>query len=89
MTAKAKETPTAAQAADEKPPTTGTPPADPEEVVRDVREQAAAARERMSAKETARGECVVKDGTPHMGRAVNGVICSAHAMNYKSDGTRR
>jgi hypothetical protein len=35
------------------------------------------------------GECVVDDGTPHTGRAVNGVICSAHAMRYRSDGTRR
>lgn len=35
------------------------------------------------------GECVVDDGTPHMGRAVNGKVCSAHAMHYKADGTRR
>jgi hypothetical protein len=35
------------------------------------------------------GECVVDDGTPHTGRAVNGVICSAHAMRYRADGTRR
>jgi hypothetical protein len=35
------------------------------------------------------GECVVDDGTAHMGRAVNGVVCSAHAMRYKSDGTPR
>jgi len=36
------------------------------------------------------GECVVDDGTPHMGRATPGaVICSAHAMHYKADGTRR
>ncbi len=34
--------------------------------------------------------CVVDDGTPHMGRATPGaVICSAHAMRYKADGTRR
>jgi hypothetical protein len=37
-----------------------------------------------------RGECVVDDGTAHMGRATPGaVICSAHAMHYKADGTRR
>ena len=35
------------------------------------------------------GECVVDDGTPHTGRAVNGVVCSAHAMHYRADGTRR
>lgn len=35
-------------------------------------------------------ECVVDDGTAHMGRAVPGTkICSAHAMRYKSDGTPR
>lgn len=33
--------------------------------------------------------CVVDDGTPHMGRAVNGRVCSAHAMRYKADGTPR
>jgi hypothetical protein len=37
----------------------------------------------------ARDECVVDDGTPHTGRAVNGVVCSAHAMHYRADGTRR
>ena len=36
-----------------------------------------------------RGECVVDDGTLHVGRAVNGVVCSAHAMRYKPDGTLR
>jgi hypothetical protein len=35
-------------------------------------------------------ECVVDDGTPHTGRATPGaVICSAHAMRYKADGTPR
>lgn len=37
----------------------------------------------------ASGECVVNDGTAHVGRAVNGKVCSAHAMRYKADGTRR
>ena len=37
----------------------------------------------------ARGECVVDDGTPHTGRAVNGVICSAHAMRYDANGKLR
>lgn len=38
----------------------------------------------------ARGECVVDDGTPHMGRATPGAkICSAHAMHYLADGTPR
>ena len=36
-----------------------------------------------------RGECVVDDGTRHIGRAVNGVVCSAHAARYRADGTRR
>jgi len=35
--------------------------------------------------------CVVDDGTAHVGRAggVNGRVCSAHAVHYRSDGTRR
>jgi hypothetical protein len=38
----------------------------------------------------ARRECVVDDGTAHMGRATPGaVICSAHAMHYNADGTSR
>ncbi len=37
-----------------------------------------------------RGDCVVSDGTAHMGRATPGaVICSAHAMHYRADGTPR
>jgi hypothetical protein len=36
------------------------------------------------------GNCVVDDGTAHMGRATPGAkICSAHAMRYKADGTPR
>jgi hypothetical protein len=34
-------------------------------------------------------DCVVDDGTPHTGRAINGQVCSAHAMHYRSDGQRR
>lgn len=41
------------------------------------------------APEVVREECVVDDGTPHMGRAVNGAVCSAHANRYRSDGTPR
>jgi hypothetical protein len=37
----------------------------------------------------AAGQCVVDDGTPHVGRAVNGLVCSAHAMHYLADGTPR
>lgn len=34
--------------------------------------------------------CIVDDGTPHTGRATPGaLICSAHAMRYKADGTPR
>jgi hypothetical protein len=40
--------------------------------------------------EKAPGECVVDDGTKHNGRATPGAkICSAHAMQYKADGTPR
>lgn len=35
------------------------------------------------------GQCVVNDGTRHVGRAVNGLVCSAHANRYRSDGTPR
>jgi hypothetical protein len=34
-------------------------------------------------------QCVVDDGTPHMGRAVNGKVCSAHAIHYDRNGKRR
>jgi hypothetical protein len=82
---KATETKTV-EKAEEKPttekPTTGKP-SDPADAAADVRKQAAASRRR-------RGECVVDDGTAHMGRATPGAaICSAHAMHYKADGTRR
>jgi hypothetical protein len=33
-------------------------------------------------------DCVV-DEPFHVGRAVNGLVCSYHAMHYASDGTRR
>src|SRR5262245_31985118 len=39
--------------------------------------------------EAVAGQCVVDDGTPHTGRAVNGLVCSAHANRYRSDGTLR
>jgi hypothetical protein len=35
------------------------------------------------------GQCVVDDGTPHVGRAVNGLVCSRHAMLYDSQGRKR
>jgi hypothetical protein len=35
------------------------------------------------------GPCVVKDGTPHMGQAVNGKVCSAHANRYTASGQPR
>ncbi len=74
MTGKARETTVAKT--DEKP-------ADPGEAAADVKEQVAASRRR-------RGECVVNDGTTHMGRPTPGaVICSAHAMRYHADGTPR
>lgn len=33
-------------------------------------------------------DCVVNEPF-HVGRAVNGLVCSYHAMRYKADGTRR
>jgi hypothetical protein len=43
-----------------------------------------------SAPETATptSDCVV-DAPYHVGRAVNGKVCSYHAMQYKADGTPR
>lgn len=36
------------------------------------------------------GECVVDDGSPHMGRATAGsLICSRHALTHRSDGSPR
>lgn len=37
---------------------------------------------------TAPGECVV-DAPFHVGRAVNGLVCSYHAMHYDANGNRR
>lgn len=34
------------------------------------------------------GQCVVKEDF-HVGRAVNGKVCSYHAMHYRADGTAR
>jgi len=35
-------------------------------------------------------DCVVNGGRGmHVGRAVNGKVCSYHALHYKADGTRR
>lgn len=36
----------------------------------------------------AAGQCVVDDPF-HVGRAVNGLVCSYHAMHYLADGTPR
>src|SRR5262245_21021333 len=35
--------------------------------------------------------CVVDDGRPHVGRAggINGLVCSAHAVHFRSDGAPR
>lgn len=39
---------------------------------------------------TAMTDCVVDDGTPHLGRAVPGTsVCSRHTLHYKADGSRR
>lgn len=34
------------------------------------------------------GQCVI-DAPLHVGRAVNGLVCSYHAMHYRADGSRR
>jgi hypothetical protein len=47
-------------------------------------EKAAKARE----KKIAAGQCVV-DSDFHVGRAVNGLVCSYHAMHYDANGNRR
>lgn len=49
---------------------------------------APAPRERHTSKSTPPGVCVVNDGHC-VGRAVNGLVCSYHAMHYRADGTRR
>lgn len=43
----------------------------------------------VSAPAEPRGECVVKDGSAHVGGAVNGKVCSAHAMHYDANGKKR
>jgi hypothetical protein len=56
----------------------------------DADESAAADETRATAAAAAAaGECVVDDGTRHVGRAVNGLVCSAHANRYHADGTPR
>jgi hypothetical protein len=60
-------------------------------VVEETKSTPAKAAEETKPAKTARdpGACVVDDGTPHTGRAVDGVVCSAHSNRYYSDGTRR
>lgn len=46
--------------------------------------------EQQPAAEPRVSDCVVNEGRgKHVGRAVNGKVCSYHAMRYKADGTRR
>ena len=53
-------------------------------------DEAEAAQEKPTvAPQRRKGDCVIDDGTAHMGRAVNGLVCSAHAMHYRADGSRR
>lgn len=49
---------------------------------------APAAADETPAVERAESDCVV-DEPFHVGRAVNGKVCSYHAMRYRSDGTPR
>lgn len=44
--------------------------------------------EQFTTAKTPPGVCVVNDGRC-VGRAVNGVVCSYHAMTYRADGVRR
>ena len=39
-------------------------------------------------KRIAAGQCVVDDSV-HVGHAVNGLVCSYHAMHYDAEGNRR
>jgi len=70
----------AVQAADEKTAAAPKPADKP-----DAKTVKAAERERR----IKAGECVVDDGSAHVGRAFNGVVCSAHAMQYDPRGNRR
>lgn len=47
-----------------------------------------AADEPVAEMATPSSDCVV-DAPYHVGRAVNGKVCSYHAMQYKADGTPR
>lgn len=51
-------------------------------------EPAAMAAEQKPAEPARTRECVVKADF-HVGLAVNGRVCSYHAMHYLADGTRR
>lgn len=51
-------------------------------------EKAAKAEHAERQKKIDAGQCVV-EADFHMGRAVNGLVCSYHAMHYLADGTRR
>ena len=67
------------------------PPADPAPTADSERERAPKAKTSDDREaRIARSECVVDDGTAHMGRALPGkLICSAHEMHYLADGTPR
>jgi SAP domain-containing protein len=53
--------------------------------------EAAATGQVEEAAEPARrsSNCVADDGRPHVGNAVNGKVCSAHAISHRADGTPR
>jgi hypothetical protein len=75
---RADEPKTEVKATPVKPDEHAHPPADP---------KPAGPRTDATGRET---DCVVDDGTDHMGGATHGgQVCSAHAMHYHSDGTRR
>lgn len=70
------------------------PKADPKPKAEDApakKETAAAAAAKERQRRIKAGMCVVPDSdrTPHVGGAVNGLVCSAHAMCYDSQGNLR
>lgn len=66
----------------ETPAVTNEPPTPPAEPPAPAKAEAPAARPRVES------DCVVNSDM-HVGRAVNGKVCSYHAMHYDAAGKRR
>lgn len=54
-----------------------------------AKSDAKTAKARERERRVAAGECVVDDGTEHVGGAVNGLVCSRHAVWFDRHGNRR